>query len=406
MTTNTLLTNVEIANVALESLTNQLVFTKSIKAVYSDKFGQANNKIGDTYNIRLPVQFQQTTGSNFQAQGATETSVALALDNWVTRGLQFSTQDLTLSIDLFMQRFIEPAMISAANQIDQYNLDKALIAINTVTGTPGTFPADQTAYNTLVKNTRSRLMNNLAKPQRLKLLGTPDYVGQGSVFNTNVFNNQKLVSDSNENGYLSTMHGFDWFETSIISGHTNGVFTGSPVVDGNSAGGSIIATKSWGSGSTLNIGDVVTFAGVYDVNAQTKTPYSYLKQFVITAKNAPGTTQALQISPAMVGPGSGASNVSALPLDGAAVAVVGTTAQTFAQALAYEDDAFAVAFAKFDMPGPDMGINSRVVYDDELGYGLMYAKGGDIRSMAELHRIDCLTGFVAQRPQLAARISF
>lgn len=405
MTTNTLLTNVEISNLALRSLTNWLVFTRSIKANYSDKFGGGGNKIGATYNIRKPVQFKQTSGSNFQAQGMTETYVPLVLDNWVTRDMQFSTEDLTLSVDMFESRFIEPAMVSAANQIDQYNLGKALVAVNSVVGTPGSSPATQLDYNTLVKNTRTRLANQLAKPQMLNMLGTPDFVGSGAVFNTNIFNDSGRVGRSNLEGKLSGMLGFDWYETQLINAHENGTFSGTPLVNGADQSGSVIATDGFGGGSTLNIGDVVTFAGVYAVNAVTKQAYTHLAQFVITAKNSAGAAQNLQISPAMVGPGEANQNVSALPADNAAVSVVGTTGQVFAQALAYEDDAFAIAFADFAMPATGMGVVSTTSYDKDLGYALTYSKGADIRSFAELHRIDCLNGFVVQRPELATRVA-
>ena len=172
MATNTLLTNVEISNEALRVLTNSLKFTKAIGANYSDKFGRAGNKIGATYNIRKPVQFAQATGPAFQAQGLTETYTPITLDNWVNRGMQFSTEDMTLSIDLFSDRFIKPAMISAANQIDQYNLEKAMSAVNSVVGTPGTAPATQLDFNTLVKSSRVRLLNQLAQPGMLNMLGT------------------------------------------------------------------------------------------------------------------------------------------------------------------------------------------------------------------------------------------
>ena len=401
MTTNTLLTNVEISNLALRSLTNWLVFTRSIKANYSDKFGQGGHKIGAVYNIRKPVQFKQTSGSNFQAQGMTETYVPLVLDNWVTRDMQFSTEDLTLSIDMFESRFIEPAMISAANQIDQYNLGKALVAVNSVVGTPGSSPATQLDYNTLVKNTRTRLANQLAKPQMLNMLGTPDFVGSGAVFNTNVFNDQGRVGRSNLDGKLSSMLGFEWYETQLINAHENGTFSGTITVDGDGHSGSVIPVT--GGTGTLNVGDVVTFEGVYAVNAQTKQAYNYLAQFVITAPSSVGA--ALNVYPALVGPGDAMQNVSALPAGGADVSVVGTSGEVFAQALAYEDDAFAIAFADFAMPATGMGVVSTTSYDKDLGYALTYSKGADIRSFAELHRIDCLNGFVVQRPELATRVA-
>ena len=405
MATNTLLTNVEISNEALRVLTNSLKFTKAIGANYSDKFGRAGNKIGATYNIRKPVQFAQATGPAFQAQGMTETYTPITLDNWVNRGMQFSTEDMTLSIDLFSDRFIKPAMISAANQIDQYNLEKAMSAVNSVVGTPGTEPATQLDFNTLVKNSRVRLLNQLAQPGMLNMLGTPDFVGMGSVFNTNVFNPTSGVAEANVKGYITNWGGFNWYESQIVPMHTVGTYSGTPVVDGADQDGSVINTKSWGAGSTLNVGDVVTFEGVYAVNAQTKQAYSYLQQFVVTAKNPAGTTHALSVYPALVASGP-AQNVSALPADGAGVTVVGTSDEMFAQALAFEDDAFAIAVAEFEVPANGMGVVMNTSYDPELGMGLTYSKAFDIRSYAELHRIDCLTGFATQRPELATRVAF
>ena len=405
MATNTLLTNVEISNVALRVLSNWLVFTRSLKNNYSDAFGRGGNKIGDTYNIRKPVQYKQTSGMDFQAQGVKEDYTALVLDQWTTRGMQLTTKDLTLSVDLFEDRIIKPAVVSMANQIDEYNLAKAVAGVNSIVGTPGTEPASQNDFNKLVKDTRVRLANNLAKPGMQSLLGTPDFVGLGSVFNTNVFNPTAGVSEANTKGYLTNWGGFDWYETQILPDHVNGSFGGSGAVNGADQSGSVINTDGWSVGTSLNVGDVVTFEGVYAVNAQTKQPYSYLAQFVVTSKNPAGASQALSVYPALVADGA-QQNVSALPADGADVTVVGTTGEQFKQALAFEDDAFAIAFARFDHPSANMGVDMSDSYDSDIGVGITYSKAFDIRSYAELHRLDTLHGFVVQRPELAVRTAF
>lgn len=404
MSTNVLLTDAEISNAALRILSNNLIFSRSIKNNYSDKFGQGGNKIGGTYTLRKPVQYRFSEGSALDVQGVAEKSVPIVLNNWVQRAIQLSTEDMTLSIDLFEDRVMKTAMVSAANQIDNYNLSQAVLSVFNTVGTPGTFPADAVALNDLVGSASVKILENLAPEAMFTLVTSPYFAQKAAAFNTFVFNQQARVSDQNLKGYVAEGQGFDWFRTQLMTSHTNGVFSGTPVVDGADQSGSVINTKTWGAGSTLNVGDVVTFEGVYAVNAQTKDAYSYLQEFVITAKNPAGTTHALHISPAMVGPEDAQyQNVTALPADGADVTVIGTTGQTFKQQLGFADDAFGVAYAQLEIPS-GMGVKSTRSVDSDTGVGLAYTAGYDIRSMSEIHRVDLLSGFVAQYPQLAARV--
>lgn len=405
MTTNTFRTNAEISNEALRILTNWLVFSRQIKHNYSDKFGVGGNKIGDTYTLRKPVQYKFATGSAFQAQGIRETVVPITLDNWVNRSLQMSTEDLTLSIDMFSDRIIKPAMKSAANQIDNYNLTQAMKSVFNAVGTPGSVPSTVQTFNDLIGDADVRLADSLANDEMHCLITDPAFTKLAASLNVNVFNAAQRVSEQNLKGYVSELMGFDWYRTQIMPAHTNGDFSGAPVVDGADQGGSTLVTKDWGAGSTLNVGDIFTIDGVYAVNAQTKQPYDYLQQFVVTEASPASTTKSVKISPAIVGPEDAQyQNVSALPADGANINMLGAGGAVIKQSLGFDADAFGVAYAAFAMPQAGMGVVSTVSTDDETGIGLTYTKGYDIRDFSELHRIDLLSGFVAQYPQLAVKI--
>jgi hypothetical protein len=143
----------------------------------------------------------------------------------------------------------------------------------------GTAPSTQVDYNTLVKQARVRLANCLAPEGEAKnLLGDPDFVGSGAIFNTNVFNSQALISEQNKSGLISTWGGFDWRESQLTPSHTVGTYAGSGAVNGATQSGSSVITNGWTSGSlALKAGDTVTFAGVYDVNDVTKKAFPYLK---------------------------------------------------------------------------------------------------------------------------------
>lgn len=406
MTTNVLLTNAEISNAALRILSNNLVFSKQIKNNYSDKFGVGGNKIGATYTLRKPVQYRFSNGSALDVQGVAEKSVPIVLNNWIQRAVQMSTEDMTLSMDLFEDRVLKTAMISAANQIDKYNLSEALKTVFNGVGTPGSVPTSAQDMAKLVTDASVRIFDNLAPEDMFTLVGSPAFSALGSSLNVNVFNNQARISDQNLKGYVTEANGFDWFRTQLMESQENGSFSGTPVVDGDFAGGDSLPTKTWGAGSTLKAGMIFTVEGVYAVNAQTKEAYPYLQQFVVLEDSAASTSKNIKFSPAMVGPDDAQyQNVSALPVDGADITVLGTSGAVMKQALGFAEDAFGVAYAQLEIPG-GMGVKSTRSVDTDTGVGLQYTAGYDIRSMAEIHRIDLLSGFVAQYPQLAARIFY
>lgn len=113
---NSILTPTQVTRKALQILHQKLNFIGSINRSYDDSFAKEGAKIGTDLKIRLPNQYSVTSGAVFTGQDTTESSVTLQVNNQKHVGLNFTSQDLTLSMDDFSDRVLDPAMsVLAAN---------------------------------------------------------------------------------------------------------------------------------------------------------------------------------------------------------------------------------------------------------------------------------------------------
>src|SRR6266436_8374108 len=115
---NQLLTISMITREALRVLENNITFTKYVRRDFDDKYAIAGAKIGTVLNIRKPPRYVGRVGQALQLEDATETSVPLVLNTQRGVDIAFTTQDMTLSIDDFSDRFVKPAIANVANFID------------------------------------------------------------------------------------------------------------------------------------------------------------------------------------------------------------------------------------------------------------------------------------------------
>src|SRR6188472_4388525 len=104
---NSLLTPTQVTRKALMVLHQKLNFVGSINRDYDDSFAKSGAKIGDTLKIRLPNQFTVRSGAALAVQGVTERSVPLQVGTQKGVDVEFSSVDLTLSLDDFSGRILE-----------------------------------------------------------------------------------------------------------------------------------------------------------------------------------------------------------------------------------------------------------------------------------------------------------
>lgn len=403
MITNKFLDISDITYSSADVLTNSFGFTKTVNREYDDRFARTGAKIGSVTNARLPAQFRFSSGAALDPQALNDKGMPVSLNKLYQRSFAVDSTDMTLSVDDFTGRYLTPAMLSMAAEIDYDGVQSMVKYVGNVVGTPGTAIDDQAELNSTVASARQLLSKNLAPVGEKKfMLGDSSWVSKGSIYNVNVFNPQGSVSAANSTGVVSTWGGFDWFETELAPVHTNGTRAGTLLVNGANQSGSTLTIDGITSG-TLAVGDTFTIANVYAVNAQTKETYSHLQQFSVVATPGSGTSQAFTISPEIVGPSDPRQNVSALPADNAAITVLGASAASTQFALAYTKD--VMVFATADLDEITSGAESFRASIPELGLSVRVVKQFDIRSNQQLMRIDCLGGWAPLYPQLGVKIA-
>lgn len=387
---NTLITATAIARESLRVLHQKLNFIGSINRTYDDSFAKTGAKIGDTLKIRKPNQYSVRTGRILNTQDTVESTVSLTVATQMGVDLNFTSAELTLSLDDFSDRIINPAMSVLAANIEGGVLasvyKKIYQQVNNQ-GSPATFAK--------VLATRKLLVDSLASPNLNMLLNTQDNV---DIVNDNkgLFNDQKEISRQYRDGSMGRAAGFDFWENTLMPAHTRGSAAGYLVNGAAQSGNGLIVDTGTG---TANVGDVFTIAGVFRVHPETKVNTGQLQQFVVTANYA-GGAGTMQISPAIAATGPG-QNVAAAPADNAAITFAGTASTASGISLAFDKDAFAFASADLIMPkGVDFA--SRQVLD---GISMRIVRAYDINNDTMPCRLDVLFGHEVIRPELAVRVA-
>ena len=103
-------------------------------------------KIGATLNVRRPARFIGTTGPALNVEDFNETSVPVTLSTQFHVDTQFTTQDLALSLDMFSDRVLKPAVAAVANKIDFDGLTMAKASTANIVGVAGTPPTSLLTY--------------------------------------------------------------------------------------------------------------------------------------------------------------------------------------------------------------------------------------------------------------------
>lgn len=403
-----------ITKESLRILHNNLVFVKGINRQYSDRFANTGAKIGSTIDIRMPNRYYVSTGPALQVQGVTETSQALTIDKYWHIGMDFTTQDLTLTIDEFSKRYIQPAMAVMASKVDYDCLAMAYDVYNQV-GTPGSVIGTNTGTGLLVANMPTVALNagmqmtNFCTPKDMQRRIVVNPAGMAGAASSGVtwFNSQAALAEIYKAGVMGRAHGFEWAEDQNVRVLTCGTRTNG-TINGAGQSGATLNVTGLGANATVKKGEVFTIALVNAVNPENQQNTGNLAYFTVTADStatAGGVIAALPISPSIVVSDGGVAvangTVTVAPPNGAAVTWMSGTASTgYPQNLAYYPDAFTLATADLEMPkGVDFA--ARESYD---GISMRIIRQYDINSDNLPCRIDVIGGMKTLRPEFACRI--
>lgn len=392
---NTLLSSTQVTRKALMILHQKLNFIGSINRGYDESFAKDGAKIGDTLKIRVPNQYTVRSGATLSAQDTAETTVNLQVATQKGVDVNFTSNDLTLNLDDFAERILDPAMSALAANIEADAMSMYKDVYQQVNN-----QGSAISFNKVLTG-RKRLVDSLAPlDNRTANLNTQDNMDLVDALK-GLFQDSTNIARQYREGFMGRTAGFDFVENTLWPAHASGSENGSSptlAVNGASQTGASV-TVSNGSSKTLKKGDIVTFAGCYSVHPESKAVSSQLQQFVVTADVAPNGTS-IPVSPSIITSGA-TQTVSASPTDGGAVTKVGTASQSYGISMAYRKNAFAFATADLIMPkGVDFA--AREVLD---GISMRIVRQYDITNDKFPCRIDVLYGYKTIRPQLACRLA-
>lgn len=393
MANNTLLTPSLISMETLVILENNLVAAAKVNRRFEEQFV----KIGSTLTIRKPNRFTVTNGPGLSIQNITEPSTSITISFQQHVDFLFTDQDLTLVIEEFSERYLKPAAAALANQIDSAVLGLWTQIFNEV-GINGTTP---NSYS-FIKDVAKR-MDLLAMPQdgRCLVLGADAYWELDNAL-INLFVTK--VSEPALKGYLANLANFEIYLDQNIQAQTVGAYGGTPVVNGATQTGSSIVTNGWTVSVTnlLNTGDMVTFAGVFSVNPQSRASTNFLANFVITApvNSDSGGNATLPISPAIVTTGA-YQNVTGSPANLAAIVVKGSASTSYGQNLAFVKDTFGLVTVPLELPG---GVDF-AARNEYRGTSMAIVRAFDITNYQMPCRTDILYGVACFYPEIGVRLT-
>lgn len=415
---NSFLTISMIGYAMLPVLHNNMVAAKKVSRKYESQFAKVGAKIGDTFMVRKPPRYVVTKGQTFIGQDYTDERVPLVVDQPDQIGVEFAEDDLTLSMDDFVGRVLDPSLVPMANSIDVFIMSKYKQVWN-ATGTPGTVPATDTPF--LEANTL--LVNNCgADNDEWSMLVTPKASARLSSGLAGRFNPQVTIGKLFDKGNmgLSTALGWNFYRSQNMPTHVTGAWAASTpatgiLVDGaNQTGSSILlkgaATSVTGIGKE---GDVIQFDGVFMLNPVTKANIGELQNFRLTAdcnSSGGGAVTVLIEPPIVLGTGKDAT-VSASPADSAQVYVFGTAtvanvaSKTSPQMMGWSSDGITLAMVDLVKFPEGTGVKQVMVSDDDLGLAFSFTRGSDIREFSLISRVDSLYGTAYTRPEHIVRVA-
>jgi|3_EtaG_2_1085321.scaffolds.fasta_scaffold02227_4 hypothetical protein len=397
---NTILTPTAVTRESLRILHQKLNFVGTINRQYDDSYAVEGAKIGDSLKIRLPNEYTVRTGATLNAQDISETSVTLQVATQKGVDVNFTSKELTMDLDGFSKRILEPAMSVLAANIESDAMVMYKDVWNEVSdvGAAGTF-AD-------VLNVKKKLTDSLAplgdRTFNLDTQSSVDIITDTK----SLFQDSGQIAKQYKEGKLGRVAGFDFYENTLWPTHTTGSDdgTGDHKVNGANQTGASITHDSAGSG-TLLTGDVISFAGCNRVHPETKADTGILMKFVVTS-DMTATATTVAISPSIVTSGA-TQNVSASPTTTGAIwkresddsTAIGASAD-YLIGMAYHKDAFAFATADLLKPS-GVDFCAREVMD---GISMRIVRDYDINNDKLPCRIDVLYGYKTLRAPLACRL--
>ena len=412
---NNLLTISMITNEALMVLENELTFSSEVVRNYDDQFAVTGAKIGATLNVRRPGRFIGTSGPALNVEDFNETSCPVTLSTQFHVDTSFTTQDLALSLDMFSDRVLKPAVAAIANKIDFDGTTMAKNNTANIVGTAGTPPTSLLTYLTA-----GAYLDSEGAPRdgRRSCIVEP-FTGATIVDSLKglFVPNDKIGMQFQKGMMGRDSAGMNWKMDQNIVSQTFGSYSTATLACATTTATGFLTT-GWASTSTIALtattataalkqGDTFTIAGVFAVNPQNRQAYgsNKLRSFVVVSDVTVATsgTTAVVVSPAVISAGQ-FQNVSVATTSATAVVTpFNQTGTVSPQNIVMHKNAFCLATCDLELPD---GVHfAGRASDKELGLSLRIVRQYTINNDSIPTRVDVLYGWAPLYPELACRVA-
>jgi hypothetical protein len=402
---NSILTPTMITREALRVLHQKLNFLSNVNKQYDDRFAQSGAKIGTQLNVRMPSRYtvRKTATASYQDHFERSTPIVQASQYGVD--VSFTSVELTLSLDDFSKRIINPAMAQLASVIEGDALSAAYKLVPNYTGTTST----DLTYLAFQQNGQKLTEALTPAGERVGVLN-PRSRAQFTDAVKGLFHDSDAIEQQYKEGIIGRTGGFTNYENTLVPSHTIGSLAGSPVTSG-AANATTTTATTWvsqtdvsvtgaTSGTTLKAGDVVTFGtladGFVDCHPETKVSYGRLKTFVVQSDvtlTTAANNYTVTVKPGiMVGSGNAYQNAIMTGSDTSGLTVTnwGAASTAVGQSLFFHKDAFAFVSADLEDVSKYGAWGAR---DSMDGISMRIGRQWDIANDRFPCRIDVLWGF-------------
>jgi hypothetical protein len=434
---NTYITPTIVAKEVMRQLKNNCVVGNLINRSHEKEWDKTSNgyKIGSAVNIKAPVYFRVQDGATVSSStlvDLVERDTTLTIENRKHVAFKVSAQDMTLSIDKFSQRFLEPAAQALANHIDQTCLYYAYQHSPNQVGTPGTTPS---AYLTFAQ-AAARLTEEGCPQEGRGLVVDPQCSAKISDTLKGVLH-QGIVGQAVKKGYKGPLAGMELYESNNIPTHTCGSRTVSEaLVDGTPADTGAATTITMDDGATGSSSNTIARGDIFTIgdgttNTESCNPISgaatgSARQFVVCndsggdaypTADTPWTASSGQWGAIQTIPGldpwqlrsEDCSESSQLPYQNISHAILDNDQITFAGAaslshkvsMCVHRDFMTLAMVPLEMPA-SVTWKAQMSHD---GYSVRVLRYFDGDSDMETIRLDILYGIQVLNPFLSCRIA-
>ena len=402
----------KVADRVLYILETQLAFSSKVNMSYGKEY--ENQKFGPTLQVERPSRYTVRTGDAVALQGITQPTVLLTVQPVFGVDVPIGSSEMALILGSNFRDWDRKVGMPAASQLATA-FEQNIAALNNLfynfIGVPGTAPA---TLAVLLACQQRLNEENVPMADRAGVVGP---ASSAALVNGLTGNFVRPVIDPAEvKGSLDfTIAGLEngLAMSQVAPSHTCGTMGGAPTITVANQQGTSFLTTGWTAGSTLNPGDVITFAGVNAVNPQTRNSTGALRQFVVAAlatADAAGNatiTTLNPLNPPIGGIAQQFQTVDATPAAGAVVAVV-TAGAAFARSgltqqenMIFQRDAMLVV----TLPQP---IFPGAYYCEQREYnGIAFRVwlDGDIRNNQAIMRLDILAAFGVGNREALVRLT-